>query len=83
MKPGVPKRSIYSNKRRQKKRRFERREVKFIRSEIIKSVNKNFKYSFGSINAAEETFRFTLQSRDIMSQVRINTFYSVGLTFVF
>ena len=51
--------SIYLNKIRQKKRRFERRKVEFAGSKIIKSVDKNFKYSFGGINRAEETFRFT------------------------
>ena len=75
--------NIYLNKRRQKNRRFERRGVEFAGSEIIKSINKDFKNSFHSINRPKETFRFTSQRRDIMSQVRINTFYSVGLTFVF
>lgn len=70
---------IYLNKRRQKNRRFERIGVEFAGSEIVKSVDKNFKNSFHSINRPKETFRFTSQRRDIMSQVRINTLLVVLL----
>ena len=48
-----------SNKRRQKKRRFERSEVEFTGSKIIKNVDKNLKNRFGSINRPKETLGFT------------------------
>ena len=47
------------NKQGKKKAGFRIRRKKFGRSKIIKSVNKNFKDSFHSINRPEETLRFT------------------------
>ena len=47
------------NKHGHEKMWFRTRRDKFSRSEIIKSVNKDFKNSFHSINGPKKTFRFT------------------------
>ena len=46
-------------KAERKRGRFERRKQILIEREIIKSIDKNLKYIFGSINRSKKTFRFT------------------------
>jgi len=71
------------NKRRKRKRGFEMRERKLSKSKSVKGKNENFKYRYHGLQRPKKALRTAMQSRDIMSKIRINAFNSISLTFVF